>query len=233
MERFLGIPELLEVVLLQLDNRTLLTSANRVSRDWNELIQTSPQIQQKLFFRPAADAPTKDGADRPSILLNPLLHQHISKMLYEDTMGSPSAADDDMQARAVYRCANASWRKMLLASKGVKELGIWKVDMGSHLQLGFDNYAETKLCASEDGLWRMEDLLALVVQLSGPGRPGYQWTLLGREEGSEGQFEKEKNSLFVRKAGLMQQMELRRLWESSDVILKVTQWHEARLNLPG
>lgn len=46
-------PELVELVLLQLDHRTLLCSASRVSRQWNGVIATSPRIQTKLFFRPA------------------------------------------------------------------------------------------------------------------------------------------------------------------------------------
>lgn len=46
-------PELLEIILLRLDNRTLLVSAQRVCKTWSALIQSSPTIQQALFFQSA------------------------------------------------------------------------------------------------------------------------------------------------------------------------------------
>ncbi|PLB46530.1 hypothetical protein P170DRAFT_511278 [Aspergillus steynii IBT 23096] len=50
-------PELLEIILLHLDTRTLLVSAQRVCRTWTALIQTSPAIQQALFFQQTARNP--------------------------------------------------------------------------------------------------------------------------------------------------------------------------------
>ncbi|KAH7358705.1 F-box domain-containing protein [Plectosphaerella cucumerina] len=45
-------PELLELILLQLDMSTLLLSAQRVSTWWHSVITSSPALQQHLFFRP-------------------------------------------------------------------------------------------------------------------------------------------------------------------------------------
>lgn len=45
-------PELLEIILLYLDTRTLLVSAQLVCQTWTVLIQRSPAIQRALFFRP-------------------------------------------------------------------------------------------------------------------------------------------------------------------------------------
>jgi hypothetical protein len=53
--RALHIPELLEAILLELevcDLKTLLISAQRVSRHWNRVISGSPRLQQALFFAP-------------------------------------------------------------------------------------------------------------------------------------------------------------------------------------
>lgn len=52
MTRVLATPELLECVLLHLDMRTLLVSAQRACRVWHELIATSPALQEALFFKP-------------------------------------------------------------------------------------------------------------------------------------------------------------------------------------
>lgn len=52
MTRVLATPELLECVLLHLDMRTLLVSAQRACRTWRELITTSPALQEALFFKP-------------------------------------------------------------------------------------------------------------------------------------------------------------------------------------
>ena len=46
----LATPEVLEMILLHTDMRTLLTSCQRVCRDWRNLITKSPSIQKALFF---------------------------------------------------------------------------------------------------------------------------------------------------------------------------------------
>ncbi|KAJ5604585.1 hypothetical protein N7510_009739 [Penicillium lagena] len=50
--KVLTTPELLEIILLHLDTRTLLVSAQQVCQSWTVLIQSSPAIQQALFFQP-------------------------------------------------------------------------------------------------------------------------------------------------------------------------------------
>lgn len=60
--KVLTTPELLEIILLHLDTRTLLVSAQRVCQTWTVHIQTSPTIQQALFFRPAAPNPKSEKA---------------------------------------------------------------------------------------------------------------------------------------------------------------------------
>lgn len=57
--KVLAIPELLEIILLHLDTRTLLASAQRVCQTWTVLIQSSPALQQALFFQPLTPIPKK------------------------------------------------------------------------------------------------------------------------------------------------------------------------------
>lgn len=56
MDEVLGTTELLEAILLSLDQRTLLVSAQRVNHTWHTLIQISTTLQQALFFRPSWQA---------------------------------------------------------------------------------------------------------------------------------------------------------------------------------
>jgi hypothetical protein len=51
-EDLFRVSDILERTLLSLDMATLLVSANRVSRSWNNTISTSKKLQMKLFFIP-------------------------------------------------------------------------------------------------------------------------------------------------------------------------------------
>jgi hypothetical protein len=50
--RTLAVTELLELILLETDQRTLLTSCVRVCNTWQELITTSSALQKHLYFLP-------------------------------------------------------------------------------------------------------------------------------------------------------------------------------------
>lgn len=50
--RIFLITEILEMILLKTDIRTLLTSAQRVCRKWHSLIKCSTDLQAALFFKP-------------------------------------------------------------------------------------------------------------------------------------------------------------------------------------
>ncbi|KAH6656556.1 hypothetical protein BKA67DRAFT_552310 [Truncatella angustata] len=62
------IPELLEIILLRVDMRTLLVSALRVSMTWHTMITESHRIQRQLFFR-------ADPTSKPQH--NTLLQRHF------------------------------------------------------------------------------------------------------------------------------------------------------------
>ncbi|KAF7518884.1 hypothetical protein G7054_g13306 [Neopestalotiopsis clavispora] len=51
VQNVLSTPELLELILLNVDQRSLLSSVQRTNRYFHDLICTSPHIQEHLFFR--------------------------------------------------------------------------------------------------------------------------------------------------------------------------------------
>ncbi|KAI0390983.1 hypothetical protein F5Y17DRAFT_471181 [Xylariaceae sp. FL0594] len=95
--------ELLENILEQLDIRTLLTSAQRVSRRWQGVIKQSPRLQEALFFRPAPTPPpaTPDSSDAsPSvnITVNPLLAE-VFPLCFPNEEVEEEGADAQEQCR--------------------------------------------------------------------------------------------------------------------------------------
>ncbi|KAK2035111.1 F-box domain-containing protein [Colletotrichum zoysiae] len=101
METVLAIPELLEAILVQVDMRTLLVSASRVSRAWKGFIDGSPALQQALFFKPVSGASRGtihglEGVPFPRVpraerlashtdarLINPLLAEKFDKCFFD------------------------------------------------------------------------------------------------------------------------------------------------------
>ncbi|KAI1340044.1 hypothetical protein F5Y15DRAFT_62483 [Xylariaceae sp. FL0016] len=106
----LQIPELFEAILLHMDHRTLLVSAQRVSRHWHDLISTSLLLQRRLFF--TADPEAKE----PSF--NPLLRRRF-RPCFEGPFDKVIASEASLEAlrsivsRDENQYENASWRRML------------------------------------------------------------------------------------------------------------------------
>ncbi|KAK3114225.1 hypothetical protein LTR53_007654 [Teratosphaeriaceae sp. CCFEE 6253] len=115
-------PELLELILLKLDSKTLLLS-QRTSHTFQAVIAGSPRLQKKVFFRAAATIDEAlilgEGEDigKPLVrqsgqsgewsLLNPLLFEHVP--------GAPSGAG---RFRIPDRGSSAapSWKRMRCCS---------------------------------------------------------------------------------------------------------------------
>lgn len=113
--------ELLELVLLQLHPRTLLTSALRVNYQWHDTITSSAKIQEALFFKPAPV-----GSD-PEV--NPIL-QEVFPIFFDGIWHTyysfnnlPMAACDEKTDAFLRR--EASWRHMLVRQPPVLGLGKW------------------------------------------------------------------------------------------------------------
>ncbi|KAJ1326962.1 F-box-like domain-containing protein [Microdochium nivale] len=71
--------EILESILLELDQTTLLTSAQRVCRAWHRCIATSSQLQRWLFFEPN---PQHGEQQQQEPWHNPLLRRLLGPHLF-------------------------------------------------------------------------------------------------------------------------------------------------------
>ncbi|KAJ5389690.1 uncharacterized protein N7496_000758 [Penicillium cataractarum] len=123
-------PEILEMILLHTDMRTLLTSAQRVCRDWLNLIAKSPSIQKALFFTPIKDS--EWGTKEKTI--NPLLAESFPP-IFPPKDGSRSHKFDfsdlkwtqDPSSMTRFIRKDASWRKMLVQQPPPPELGLFNL----------------------------------------------------------------------------------------------------------
>ncbi|KFH48367.1 hypothetical protein ACRE_008520 [Hapsidospora chrysogenum ATCC 11550] len=68
--RVLAIPELLALILIHLDQRSLLTKAQRVGKRWKDVLHASPALRRHLFFYVPATEPRRPPEEKT---LNPLL----------------------------------------------------------------------------------------------------------------------------------------------------------------
>ncbi|KAK3059936.1 hypothetical protein LTS18_009714 [Coniosporium uncinatum] len=133
LHKVIETPELLELILLHLDARTLLHS-QRTNRSFYELIKHSPYLQQALFFRPQSAANPKESTYRT----NPLLRDAFPtwfKHSMSDSMisyhpihwNNPSESsifealpwNSNPEATSAFKRQEASWRRMLVTQPPV------------------------------------------------------------------------------------------------------------------
>ncbi|KAL4966089.1 uncharacterized protein BDV14DRAFT_171597 [Aspergillus stella-maris] len=160
IDKVLGTPELLEMILAQTDMRTLLVSAQRVCQTWKNIIDDSRYIQQCLFFEPVKgkeprpskkcsyhnrDIQTDDGKQTDSVLLNPLLkHAFASIFPAKRTRnrkrafrfrGIPASSSSSSSSRSPFAHKDASWRRMLVSQPplGNGSIGLFEL---THYQAG-------------------------------------------------------------------------------------------------
>lgn len=128
----LNTPEILEMILIELDMRTLLTSAQRVCRTWVNMISNSPSIQKALFFTPIKDSEWGENVK----MLNPLLTATFSSIFpakgrlddyklnfFDLTMAKGSAMNQFVRR-------SASWRRMLVQQPPISDIGMFQVYHG-------------------------------------------------------------------------------------------------------
>ncbi|KAJ5937790.1 hypothetical protein N7454_004132 [Penicillium verhagenii] len=118
--------EILEMILLQTDMRTLLASAQRVCHKWADLIAHSPSIQKTLFFTPIQESEWGTGIK----IFNPILTKTIDSSFpfknepedWENFALSAFMMIKDHSGVAAFTRKDASWRKML-ADQQMEESG--------------------------------------------------------------------------------------------------------------
>jgi hypothetical protein len=123
-------PEILEMILSQTDMRTLLTSAQRVCRNWANLIRESPSIQKALFFTPIKDSEWGIEEDIRNPLLAEVFHSifPVNNTSDKDSFQFSDLTmtrDDSAMARFVRE--DASWRKMLVQQPPLSEIGMFHI----------------------------------------------------------------------------------------------------------
>lgn len=120
---------MLELILLSLDMRTLLISAQRVCHKWHNLIQVSHSLQAALFFKPVKYKLPR-GTQR---LRNPLVEEIIWPKFIR-TRGEQTCLFHmyctldlprmNKKKEKAYLRENASWRRMLLQQPPTSIVGI-------------------------------------------------------------------------------------------------------------
>jgi len=144
-ERALASTELLENIFLQLNLRSLLTSAQSVNRSWRQLIQKSSKIQKALFFQPEKK---RRGANEP--MFNSLSMETFPSLFPQDggTSSKFSFTSLDMaqtpEKLAAYARSEASWRKMLVQQPPISEFAF----MYSEKSMGGDSLEQYSLKVS-------------------------------------------------------------------------------------
>ncbi|KAI0429024.1 hypothetical protein F5Y09DRAFT_271871 [Xylaria sp. FL1042] len=131
--------ELVQEILLQLDMRTLLTAAQRVNRQWRELITSSPALKQALYFEPIAQSSGPATQNPLLVEAFPLWFSQKTKeeqlkvsMPFEmpcrdDFYGLPMAQES---RRHAFMHPDATWRHMLVRQPPVPSLCGWSMAHG-------------------------------------------------------------------------------------------------------
>lgn len=119
------------MILFHTDMRTLLTSCQRVCRDWRYLITKSPSIQKALFFAPIKESEWGVGE---------IVHNTLLAEMFPTSF--PANGDQERRDFSFSNCAmakdpasldrfvrkGASWRMMLVQQPPILELGLFHID---------------------------------------------------------------------------------------------------------
>ncbi|RAK96491.1 F-box protein [Aspergillus ibericus CBS 121593] len=186
----LSTPELLVLILTHLDPQTLLL-CQRVNRTWATLIQTTPTLQEALFFRPSPNPDTNhphhhhhhhhhhDALETTTPIpetktYNPLLLSHFPSLFPAITSPSPLntgnfpaplsnlALIHHKSQRSAYLRQDASWRRMLTHQPPSRALGVIKITSA----MGGETYRKYRI----PGCVRDLDSLERWVAKGGVGR---------------------------------------------------------------
>ncbi|KAJ5952569.1 uncharacterized protein N7479_010982 [Penicillium vulpinum] len=155
------INEILENILLHTEMRTLLTSAQRVSRLWNAMIRTSVRLQESLFFKPSKF----EISDPSQRIRNPLLEDILwAQFFLKQRQTSESKIADisrfplrhpERRKLNVYLRKDASWKRMLLQQPPTSSIGVLEIIKRSDSEF-------TKLSVGPNDFLRMGHIIALL-----------------------------------------------------------------------
>lgn len=126
-----GIREILEMILLNLDMRTLLC-IQRTCRSWLGMIEDSSPIQKALYFIPTENTPGQGKVQNPVLVeAFPALFKLIDPDDPEDDYeyDQPTLTTFDMMRSSsklvAYLRPEASWRRMLVQQPPVRKFEVY------------------------------------------------------------------------------------------------------------
>lgn len=176
--------EILEAILLYLDMTTLLVTASRVSKTWNNVIATSPAIQRALYFRPISreacqasecslDGSTlphwdsePDAGDVALPILNPLLVKKFGPCFF------------DFGSTYGYHRRSSSFYKLPWTKRSPKEAERAGEPVKMSALIARNEEAARRPFTRRGASWRR-----MLVSQPPPPKLGYSWMYLGH--GSE------------------------------------------------
>ena len=139
----LSIPEIFELILLNLDTRTLLTKATRICHAWTNFIDSSPPIQWALFFRPLDNALNIPKTQNPLLAetFPSIFHQSGTSNGKTNTTKKSSTSTSNVTFTTfamvkhprkwdVFIRPEASWRRMLVQQPPVYTLSLLRSNVG-------------------------------------------------------------------------------------------------------
>ncbi|CAG7969154.1 unnamed protein product [Penicillium nalgiovense] len=141
----LSIPEIFELVLLNLDTHTLLTKATRICHSWSHFINSSPRIQWALFFRPLDNALNKPKTQNPLLaetfpsIFDQSVNTNKKNDLDTDTTNEKTTSNVTLTTFDMvknphkwdaYIRQEASWRRMLVQQPPVYTLSLLRSNVG-------------------------------------------------------------------------------------------------------
>lgn len=123
----MGSPELLLLILENMDQRTLLTVAQLVCKRWHHLINRTRSIQHMLFFQPVRKRSQKgktSGHGSEERTLNPLLAEIFAPWFAARLFRMDDGPTENLRFREKLLRQGASWRRMLVQEPPIRRLGI-------------------------------------------------------------------------------------------------------------
>ena len=119
LQRVLAIPELFELILLKLPIRQLLIKMPLVSKHWKATIDTSPRLQQALFFQPIPYEPLQLLTIKEKPTVKAWMRDLSDPYEYTVLMNPFAYINIKGRDEALERL-QASWRRMIVSQPPVK-----------------------------------------------------------------------------------------------------------------
>ncbi|CAF9911865.1 hypothetical protein IMSHALPRED_010601 [Imshaugia aleurites] len=144
-----GIPELLETILEHATPKDVLLW-QRVSKTWHAMIQESPRLQEKLFFKVR---PCKNENEQYDAAWNPFTELFFTQRAIG--LAVSFIARGAFSGKANY--PTASWKQMFVTSPAVTKMSAWRL----HCVIGRDSTWLPIVCGSGVTIGQLAETLGI------------------------------------------------------------------------